>query len=117
MEYQKMLGIDLQSQSRVIRSINKHLVLILAILGVLFVISQFMILATVGVKGADITKFRAEKEELRIENESLRAEIDSAKVLGQIEAGLQETFDLTQKQVETIRPAGYGDARLIGSLP
>ncbi len=108
---------DLQTQSKIISSINRHLFLILGMLLMVFVVLQFLILATVGTKGAEITSIRIEKDTLRVENESLRAEIDKVKTLEQVEEKVNEVYDLEQKKVETLYSVGYAEDQYIGSLP
>lgn len=108
---------DLQVQSKIIESIHRHMFLILLILVGAFVGAQFMILATVGTKGAEITTIRAQKDVLRIENESLRSEIDRARTLGEIQPEIEELFDLSETQVETLYAVGYSDDQRLGSLP
>lgn len=69
---------------------------------VFFVLAQFFVLVTVGTKGAEIGNIRSQMDELRTNNEYLRAEIDKAKTLGQIEQGLDSVYDLRQVNIESL---------------
>ena len=111
---QNMGSLDFSAQSKIISSINRHLFLILAMLAGVFVVSQFLILATVGTKGAEITAIRHEKEELRIDNEALRSDTDKVKTLAEIEGDVEELFELVPASVETLQAAGYADPPVVG---
>ncbi|MCA9379165.1 hypothetical protein KC640_01940 [Candidatus Dojkabacteria bacterium] len=81
---------------------NRQLVFILALLLVAFVAAQFVVLATVGSKGAEITGIRLEMDDLRISNEYLRSEIDKAKTLAEIEPEISEVFDIYPTSVQKV---------------
>lgn len=68
----------------------------------LFVVVQFGILAVLGTKGGEIAQIRVEMESLRIENEHLRAEIDKAKTIANIQADSSVTDKLSPVGVERI---------------
>ena len=92
-------------QGNLIRKIQRHFLVIVVVLIGLIITSQFAILATLGTKGVEIGRIRAEKEQLRVENETIRSEIDEAKTLAQIEDGLYEVFDLVPSRTETMSAA------------
>lgn len=85
-----------------ISSLNKHSVKFIVALILLFVAAQFTVLALVGTKGAEITSIRQQKDQLRVENEYLNAEIDKARTLAQIQNGLDQNFDLQPTNVNIV---------------
>lgn len=86
-----------------ISTINKHSLKFIVALVLIFVSAQFMILALVGTKGAEITGIRQQKDELRVQNEYLNAEIDKARTSAQIQNGLDQNFDLQATNVNIVR--------------
>lgn len=69
---------------------------------VLFIALQFGILATLGTKGGEIATIRAQMEELRIQNETIRADIDKVKTVDNIQSDIAEVFPLRPTSVEKV---------------
>lgn len=84
------------------KSINRQMLLVLGGLVVVFIIAQFAILATLGTKGGEIAGIRMEMNDLRIQNESLRADIDEAKTVENIQNNITQVMDLYPVGVEKI---------------
>ena len=85
-----------------LKSARKNMLLVLALTFVLFISSQFVVMATVSTRGADIGEIRRQQEEIRLENENLRAEISEARTTERIMGSLTEQFDLSQSQAQVI---------------
>lgn len=64
-------------------------------------LSQFTVLAILGTKGTEVSRLRQERSYYRLQNEKLRAEIDSARTLLAIESDINELFDL---KTAVVRP-------------
>lgn len=82
--------------------INRQLIFVLGILLVAFVAVQFIILATLGTKGAEIADIRTQMDDLRISNEYLRSEIDKARTSGQIEPDIAAQFDIYPAEIQKV---------------
>lgn len=89
-------------QKRISNFLNRHFVVASLVLVVALFIAQFVVLAAVGTQGTEVSRVRQEKDYYRIENERLRAEIDSVRTLSQIEEGLDEVFDLQAAKIKPV---------------
>ncbi len=99
---------NLESQTKIVSNINRYFLRVAGVLIVLFVVAQFIVLATLGTKGAEIARIRMQKDNLRLQNEYMRSEIDKAKTLGQIETGLRDTFNLQDSGIRVIYNTNSG---------
>ncbi len=69
---------------------------------VIFVAVQFIKLASVGRVGADITRIKNEQNELELENELIRTEINEMRTASYLDQVLQEDPTLTKKNLNII---------------
>lgn len=60
---------------------------------------RFSVLANIGAQGGAVTRIRAEKESTRLENELLRAQIDSIRTLDQVQKGIDQVFGQGARKV------------------
>lgn len=60
---------------------------------------RFTVLANIGAQGTAVTRVRGEKESIRLENEMLRAQIDSIRTLDQVQKGIDQVFGQSGKKV------------------
>ncbi len=95
--------------------LNKRFQLIAIFLLVSFISAQFAILATVGTQGMKVDQVRSQKDELRLENDHLRADIDKAKTLENISAGLDKMFSLTPTGVTVIELPHASDSSTVAA--
>lgn len=80
------------------RIVNKNMILLNAILGVVFFLSQILATSVLGAKSHEIDRIRIQKEQYRLENEMLVSEINKEKsVAGSI--SVSEKYQLTEKNV------------------
>lgn len=96
-----------QTEQKIIKRIFRNYLILGVLLTAALFTTQFIILATVGVKGSEVSQIRAEKEELRLEIDRIRAQIDSAKTLAKIENDLDVVFSdggVTSKPIEIDQP-------------
>lgn len=84
------------------KSINRQMLFVLGGLVLVFIAAQFTILATLGTKGGEIASIRMDMNDLRIQNESLRADIDKAKTVENIQSNITQVMDLYPVAVEKI---------------
>jgi|GEM_PF-4709226 len=54
--------------------------------------SRFIILSNIGAQGSAVTRVRIEKESIRLQNETLRAQIDGIRTLEQVQKGIDQVF-------------------------
>jgi hypothetical protein len=87
-----------------IHNIRNKILLIILITGVLFISSQFVVMATVSTRGSDIGQIRAEQESLRLENEQLRSQINASKTTENIVGVLDTRFQTAQVKAQVIDP-------------
>ncbi len=83
-------------------SLQQRLIGTVLLLVGIFVLVQFTILATLGTKGAEIAGIRKEMNDLRLQNEQIRAEIDKAKTLAQIETDIYDNYNISRSDVTKI---------------
>jgi hypothetical protein len=91
----------METQSTLHRLRNK-IVLVIILTIVLFVSSQFVVMATVSTRGNDIGRIRREQEDLRLENEKLRAQISASKTTETILQTLDTKFETKQVRSEIL---------------
>ncbi len=106
-------------QHKIICRLFKNYLILGVVLTIALFVTQFAVLATVGVKGSEVSEIRTEKEELRLEIDRIRAQIDSAKTLGKIEKDLDVVFQdgaIASKPIEIDQP-GALDESTFGILP
>lgn len=72
--------------------IRGRLLIILMIFALGAGVSRFIVLANIGAQGSAVTRVRAEKESIRLENETLRAQIDSIRTLEQVQKGIDQVY-------------------------
>jgi hypothetical protein len=81
-----------------VRIVNKNMIVLNAILGVVFFLSQILSTSVLGAKSHEIDRIRIQKEQYRLENEMLISEINKEKsVAGSI--SVSEKYQLTEKNV------------------
>jgi hypothetical protein len=83
-----------------ITKIKRHFVVICIALVVALFVSQFLVLATLGAQGTEVSRVRMTKESYRLENEKIRAKIDSVRTLESIEKGLQQIGGTELKPIQ-----------------
>jgi hypothetical protein len=98
----------------IITSINRNFITISVFLILMLVGAQFVILATLGTKGAEIASIRQKQEILRISNEHLLADIDKSKTLSKIEDGLYNAFELEQTNINVINSYSGEGTNVVG---
>jgi hypothetical protein len=80
------------------RIVNKNMIVLNAILGIVFFLSQILSTSVLGAKSNEIDRIRIQKEQLRLENEMLISEINKEKsVAGSI--SVSDKYQLTEKNV------------------
>lgn len=76
--------------------LHKNLIVMITVVAAIFITSQFVVMATVQTRGADIGYLRREQENFRLENEKLRADINAAKTEDRIMGELKDKFPIEQ---------------------
>ncbi len=80
------------------RILNKNMIVLNAILGIVFFMSQILATSVLGAKSQEIDRIRVQKELYRLENEMLISDINKQKsVAGSI--SVSEKYQLTEKNV------------------
>lgn len=80
------------------RILNKNMIVLNAILGIVFFMSQILSTSVLGAKSQEIDRIRIQKEVYRLENEMLISDINKEKsVAGSI--SVSEKYQLTEKNV------------------
>ena len=72
-----------------------------AVMVVVLLMTQFVVLAVVGTKGSEITDMRQDQQQIRLENESLRAKINSQRTLAEVEE-IKSSEGLVTQQVKKL---------------
>jgi preprotein translocase subunit SecG len=90
------------------KKINKTLVKSIVVLIVLFFASQILITAVLSTRTTAIDDIRRKKDELRLQNEILTAQIDKAKTISSSQA-LIEKYKLTGKEVNFLNDVSNDD--------
>lgn len=98
-------------EKNILKQLNKKLFYIVVILTVLFFVSQMYFTAVIGTQSGAIELVRQEKEELRLENEILSAEIDEQLSTQELLERAQD-LNLTQKGVIELDRANSGTLAL-----
>lgn len=102
--------------NNIIKKISRNFAMICILLVVAIFSAQFIILATLGSRGTEVSRVRDEKEYFRLENERLRAEIDRSRTLEKIEPGVQQIYtnankvtptEITKKNIEDIESLSF----------
>lgn len=93
--------------------VRTRLVLITFILAVCAGASRFIVLANIGAQGSEVSRIRAQKESIRLENETLRAKIDGVRTLAQIEEGINQVYggnlhQVSPRQITTSSVEDFG---------
>lgn len=102
-------------QSKVITTVNRHVLMICIFIFVVYIFAQFVILSSIGTKGADISATRTEQRDLRLENEVLQAQIDGARTTAILDEQV-ESLGLGYTPIDRI-VVDYAPGTLLSSLP
>ncbi|BCX14190.1 MAG: hypothetical protein KatS3mg085_722 [Candidatus Dojkabacteria bacterium] len=89
-------------QKNNLQSLNKSLFILNIILLVVFIVIQVGKTSIIGTKSVEIEEIRRQKDEIRLQTEILRAEIDSLKSLNRSESIAKEN-NLTIKPVTVLQ--------------
>ncbi|MBN1332006.1 hypothetical protein JW978_03925 [Candidatus Dojkabacteria bacterium] len=85
--------------------LQRYITISIGTLLVVFIIAQFVVLDLAGVHGPEISRLRAEQEELKIQNDIKRSKINELRISGDIEAKAGSELGLVQTQVKKIELA------------
>ncbi|GAB4285634.1 MAG: hypothetical protein Kow0081_3520 [Candidatus Dojkabacteria bacterium] len=88
-------------QRKIFKSLNKKLALAILLMLAAFFLVQFYLTASTGASNSSVELIRRERDELRLENEILSAEIDKIQSLPSIDE-LKSELLLEEKYVDEI---------------
>ncbi|MFW5702689.1 MAG: hypothetical protein ACOCXP_01855 [Candidatus Dojkabacteria bacterium] len=77
-----------------------------------FMVTEFLILSTVGTIGPDISNVRTETEKIKLENELLKAEIREHQTSVRVKSGLEETVDMNTVDVVSLEMVGLNEVEI-----
>ncbi|MBD3280169.1 hypothetical protein GF389_01430 [Candidatus Dojkabacteria bacterium] len=82
--------------------LQRYIAISIGTLLIVFIIAQFVVLDLAGVHGPEISKLRAEQEELKIQNDLKRSKINKLRTTADIETKAGTELGLVQTQVQKI---------------
>ncbi len=94
-----------------LQKVQRNLIVLIIILSVSYIGLQIFVTSSVGTKSEEIDKVRAEKVQLRLENEILTAKIDKSKSLENIK-DVAEKFKLKNKNVKFLEEPKFDGVAL-----
>lgn len=97
----KIMNSKVEKKKSVFKSVNKKLVLLIAIGIFMYISMQIYTMSAVGTRSGEIESTRIEKNEIRLENEILESKIDELNSLANIDEVVEE-YKLQEKSVNTI---------------
>ena len=88
-----------------IGELQRYIAISIGTLLLVFIMAQFVVLDLAGVHGPEISKLRAEQEELKVQNDLKRSKINELRISAGIEAKASNELGLVQTQVKKIEVA------------
>lgn len=85
----KRSGLDLSE-------LQRYIAISIATLLVIFIIAQFVVLDLAGVHGPEISRLRAEQEQLKLENDLKRAKINELRISNDVEQRAIEELNMVR---------------------
>jgi hypothetical protein len=85
-----------------IAKVRKNITLTIAFTLILYVTAQFIVMATVATRGADIGDIRREQEQIRLENEQLRSEINGLRTVSEIMEDVATRYAVQQVKPQVL---------------